>query len=455
MQSDRSSRRSDQPTVEWDDLIWLKASVPNNDFVSAGVLFFRGKYDLEDIRSQIGRALKDYPKLLSVPAIARDGAWRWETTRGFDPLANVSVRSIPASVREAAGRIEMDTHLAQALHEIVSAGLPHDRPLWRIVIVTDLRYASEEAFCLIFSTHHSVADGVAYYDMLANICQHPDRGQHHVREARIDRSTWSRRLLGRVRYLLGMLVSEPGTALLRGQPGGMALAISAAHPTAALARLAKQAGVSLNAIAMAVLARSLGSYAAERSGRTPRWIRAVLPVSMHTRDENTRELINKMGYCHVKMALREPDLVALARSIDAQLRSSKAFSIDTILRQAARFLTFLPTTFTRMGHRFFSSRSSLVVSCFPFPSGALRLGGAEAVNIGAFPVIPMPLSLSAMIVTHARALTLYMRSNRVHHDVVGIVTRFGEVIRGLEDRPGERPALAERTGREEERACSA
>jgi Wax ester synthase-like Acyl-CoA acyltransferase domain/WS/DGAT C-terminal domain len=457
MLSDNSARRSGQRAVAWDDRLWLKISVPKNDFVSSGVLFFRGAHDIEEIRCQIGRALREYPKLLGPPVMASDGVVRWEPNPMFDPLENVSVRSVPASVIEVDGHLQLEAPLEQAFQELVGAGLPSDRPLWRIVIVTGLRYGGEDAFCLVFSTHHSVADGVAYYDMLANICEHPERGKHRVREPQLEQSTWISRLYGRARYLLGTLVPEPDSPLIQGPAGGLTLAISAAHPAATLARVAKGAGVSLNALTLAALARALGIYSAERCGRTPRWIRAVLPVSAHTRDEVTHELVNRMGYFHVKMAVREKDVVVLARAIDAQLRSFKIYRIDTMMRGLARFITALPKVLTRATHRFFSSRSSIVVSCFPFPSGALHLGGAEAVNLGAFPVIPVPLSLSAMIVTYASTLTLYLKSSGVHHDVGGVVRGFAEILRQLEAQFGEDLA----TGRlkvpadRKERACSA
>jgi Wax ester synthase-like Acyl-CoA acyltransferase domain/WS/DGAT C-terminal domain len=430
------------PKVEWDDQIWLKISVPGHEFVSSGVLFFRGRHDAEQVRREIGRALRDYPKLLGAPKVGEDGALRWAVDPAFDPLEHVKVQPVAAAVRVVGGRVQMAPEVDRALREIVDTVLPKDRPLWRVVILTDLEFDGEPAFCLVLVTHHSVADGVAYYDMLANICQHAERGKHYVREEPVTRAGWPRRVLERAKYLLQVLWPEPQSAVRRGAPGELRLAISAAHSTAKLAAFAKRARISMNALALAALARALGSYASAAPGGAPRWIRAVLPVSMHTRSEDTRELVNRMGYFYVKLALHEEDVVTLARDIDAQLKSFKIFGIDGLMRWFARTATALPTALTRVAHRFFSSRSSIVVSCFPFPSGALTLGGAEAVNLGAFPVIPRPLSLSSMVVTHARTITLYLRSAGIAHDVEGMVARFGEVLTALGEEAAEAAAGA-------------
>jgi hypothetical protein len=438
----RSSNHADGPKVDWDDRIWLKISVPKHEYVSSGVLFFRGRHEIEQVRREIGRALRDYPKLLGAPRVGHDGALRWAVDPAFDPLEQVTLQPVASSARVVDGRLEMAPELSRALREIVGTVLPKDRPLWRVVLLTELAFDGEPAFCLVLVTHHSVADGVAYYDMLANICQHAERGQHHVREEQVTRAGWGRRVVERARYLLRVLWPEPRSAVRRGRPGELALAISAAHPTAKLSAFAKRARISMNALALAALAKALASYTSAAPGGTPRWIRAVLPVSMHTRREDTRELVNRMGYFHVKLALRQADVVALARDIDAQLRSFKVFGIDGLMRWFARTATALPTALTRVAHLFFSSRSSIVVSCFPFPSGALTLGGAEAVNLGAFPVIPRPLSLSSMIVTHARTITLYLRSAGIAHDVDGIVARFGEVLTALGEEAAEAAAGA-------------
>lgn len=433
-----SSPASELAIVSLDDLVWLKASDEARDLVSAGVLLFRGALDVPRVHARVRETLTAYPKLLARPE-PTDGTWRWHPVPGFDVLDNVEVRTCDADVHVEGGRLVLDPAAQALLTELVGASLPADRPRWRMVLVDGLRYEGAPAFFMVLATHHCVADGVAYYDILANLCQHPDRGLHHVRREPTARASWLRSLWENVRYLLGTLRPEPATFLARGPAHGQGLAISAPFPLAGLLARAKQHRVTVNALALATLARAIVAQVVAGGSTPPRRLRAVLPVSAHRRDDVTAELVNRMGYFHVHFDLRQDDVVELARTIDAEMRGFKTFGIDTMMQSVARLIAALPTPLARPLHRFFCSRASLVVSCFPFPSVPLELGPAQAVNIGAFPVVPHPMGTSTMLVTHGGHLTLYARS-LVGTGVAGsLVERFGEVLASL---PSAEPAAA-------------
>lgn len=422
--------------VDWEDLIWLKISDARSNFVSSGVLFFRGECNEHTLHAEVRRAFADYPKLLAFPAPAEDGRLHWQARRDFDPVENVTVRALPASVWEQDGRLVMDAALSETLHQLVGRTLPSTRPLWELVLITGLRYREAPAFCLAFTTHHSVADGVAYYDILANLCRHPDRGQHHVRALTVPHRTLASHLarwVWSLGYVLRLLLPEPRTPLVERGPAGQALMSSAAQPLARVLAVARREAISVNALAIAALAVALGHASQARLRAPLRRVRAVLPVSVHTRDEDTHELVNKMGYFHATLDLGELDPIVIARSIDAQLRTCKRHGYDRLMRRVARVAAAAPTPLTKLMHRFFASRASIVISCFPFPSTPLELGEGRAVNIGAFPVIPKPLRLSAMLVTHGGTLTLYLHSNQPRHDLAGIARCFAETLERMGD----------------------
>jgi Wax ester synthase-like Acyl-CoA acyltransferase domain/WS/DGAT C-terminal domain len=416
--------------ISLDDRVWLKVSDATRNLVSSGVLFFGGALDMELVRERVRTTFPSYPKLVARPD-PTPGAWRWQPLPDFDVLDHVELRRCPAELRDEGGRLVADAELEDMLRELVGQSLPRDQPQWRLVVIEGLRYADGPAFCLVFRTHHCVADGVAYYDILANLCQHPDRGQHHVRREPTARAAFWRSLWENTKYLLGTLRPEPPTFLAEGPATGLWLAISAPFPVADLARLAKREGVSLNALALASLARAIAAQASASAGSCPRRVRAVLPVSAHQRDGTTAELVNRMGYFHVHLDLHEPDAIALARGIDAEMRGFKTFRIDTLMQNVARLIAMLPGVLAKPLHRFFCSRASLVVSCFPFPSTPLMLGSARAVNIGAFPVVPHPLGTSTMIVTHGGSLTLYARSILRAEGATGLVTHFGAALQAV------------------------
>jgi hypothetical protein len=432
------SRATERPLVSLDDAVWLKVSDARRNLVSSGVLFFRGELDRDLLHERVRATFPSYPKLVARPERS-DGSWRWHPLPDFDVLDNVEVRACSDLVRADAGRLVLGPRLAAELEALVGEDLSAERPRWRLVVVEGLRYADEPAFCMVLTTHHCVADGVAYYDILANLCQHPDRGMHHVRRAPPARASWLRSLWANVCYLAGTLRPEPASFLSEGAPAGQWLAISAPVALPTLAAYAKRHRVTINALAMAALARAIVAQVRASGGRPLRRLRAVLPVSAHTRDDATSELVNRMGYFHVHFDLRRPDVAGLARAIDAEMRGFKTYGIDTMMQNVARLIAVLPTVLARPLHRFFCSRASLVVSCFPFPSTPLSLGAAQAVNIGAFPVVPHPMGTSTMIVTHGGHLTLYARSILRTEGATGLVEHFGAELAAL-GQPAEIPS---------------
>jgi hypothetical protein len=124
----------------------------------------------------------------------------------------------------------------------------------------------------------------------------------------------------------------------------------------------------------------------------------------------------------VRLDLQETDTLAAARAINAQLKTFRSLAIGAMMYGIAHLVAAAPARLSKLLHRFFSSRASLVVSCFPFPTTPLRLGAAEVCSTGAFPVIAPPMRLSAMIETHGGSLCFYLRANQSALDVRQLTT---------------------------------
>ena len=119
-----------------------------------------GGYTFERFREELGNRLHLLPpfrrRLVPVPLGLHHPVWIDDPD--FDIDSHIRSQVLP----EPGGRREID----EAIADIAGRQLPRDRPLWEITV---LEGAADDQIVFVGKIHHSLADGVAAAELLANV----------------------------------------------------------------------------------------------------------------------------------------------------------------------------------------------------------------------------------------------------------------------------------------------
>lgn len=408
--------------IQADDLVWLKVSTESHKYISTGLFFFEGTFDQALVLSRIQAIVLEQSKLRSVPK-RRFGRWVWMPYAGA-VLENVRTRTITGTIADVDGVLSISEPGKAALTAMASEAFPVGRPQWTLDIIEGLTHSTlGTTTVLMFRAHHSVADGMAFRELLTGLC---NEKPEPMKLKPTDRTTSS--VLGTLRYLLGFLKPEPPSFLHGNVPSGFRMAISVPCPTQRIAALSKAIGASRNAIYVACLAKAIRLFLDESGLPTPKDMRIILPVARH-QDQDRREFTNRLGYLHVIVPLHGSTETFIALEVESQIRKFMELSVDKVLNTIVSIIAKLPGWLTRWNYRFFSSRASMLVSCFPFPKTPLRIGTSVAFNVGAFPIISGPMNISTLLLEHGEAVTLFIGSNAgVHSGIQSVCKHFSSAV---------------------------
>jgi WS/DGAT/MGAT family acyltransferase len=145
------------------ELEWESIEAPMH---IAAILQLATGIDSEDLRTVLANRIRGVPRLrqrLMRPSVHSRRA-SWVDDPDFTLERHVSVTSCPPPGDENA-LLELAATESNRL-------LPRDRPLWRLVQVTDLRGGRD---ALVVVVHHAVADGIGGLAVLAQLMDQPTR----------------------------------------------------------------------------------------------------------------------------------------------------------------------------------------------------------------------------------------------------------------------------------------
>jgi len=272
--------------------------------------------DAEGLRARIAERLGAIPRLRQRVAMPTRGNPRWEEDAGFD---------LTDHLVEKGGTPLSDDALRRAVGELMAERLDHERPLWRL----DLLPVTDGRVAVVGRIHHCMADGVSAMKVLAGIFWDPPETAAAEEKAAAPATRPPSRKPGRLRTAARV----PGTLRRELRPGedspldrhiGSTREVAwTGAPLAELKRIEHAAGegITVNDIVLATVAGALRSWL--DAGEAPESLRAQIPVSLHSREEDPGKAGNRDSFLFVDLPLAEDDPAVRLRRINAETHERK------------------------------------------------------------------------------------------------------------------------------------
>ncbi|MEO8538729.1 MAG: wax ester/triacylglycerol synthase domain-containing protein [bacterium] len=404
------------------------AFVSNN-----GWLDETGDLDTNRLRDTIADRAGAVPGLDRVLHSAPLTGWPlWISDPAIDWEAQVQI--LPAASHEAEVR--------EIAEKAMATPLDRSRPLWRVVIMPGAPGSSR--FALAFLAHHSLVDGIAGIDLLAQLLDRhdtlPARAPHHrppsrnqlladelIRVVEVPRNIANaalgavtnqrrrRRLVRRatalVRTAVRLLTPGP-TTLLRGENEGTR-SVSWFSVEDRPLRLARQRlNGTPNDLVMAAVASAINSMPGKRSPLHFRKLRAAIPVSFRTRAERYN-LGNRIGLQIVPLDPKNGNLGRAVAEIHKQTLIQKHRGDAEGYEVLTQLTAWLGRWSQRLLHWLAGKVHSygILITNVPGPSRSYTLGGASIEEI--YPLVPLfgSQSLSVAVVRYGGYLRVGVTSS--------------------------------------------
>jgi WS/DGAT/MGAT family acyltransferase len=404
----------------------------------------------------------------------------WADDPAFDVANHVHALTLapPAGPAELRG-------LAGALF---SRPLDHDRPLWRIYLVSGL---ANGGFAVMGQAHHALVDGIAAIEVAMLLFDaEPDPERKREAGARgwqpslppsssvVARSAAALRAGGASRGAGGVLRALAGARPETIRETAAAIsAIATPAPQTALDRTAgaqravgfadvslegaREAGrrhdATINDVYLAAATIALGR-ALRRRGDHPTTIKAMVPVNIRG-EGAAADLGNRISFITVDLPVAELDPVRVLRRVRFQTRERKAANGAGPLEKLADAADLLPGPSRRMVTRAVARATpfNVVVSNVPGPQVPLYLLGRRVAAL--YPAVPITAG-------HSISIGAVSYRDRLHvglyADVV-VVPDAVDVVRDLEaafdairlsEAPKPTPWRAKARARRDQRALS-
>jgi diacylglycerol O-acyltransferase / wax synthase len=138
------------------DTAWLRMEHPNNLMMIVGVLMFRDKLRLVQLRRTLENRWLKFRRFQQKALQDPTGAW-WETDEDFDIGNHLHKVRLPGK----AGKKELE----DLVSELSSKGLDFSRPLWDFTLVENYQGGS----AIVSRIHHCYADGIALIGVMLSL----------------------------------------------------------------------------------------------------------------------------------------------------------------------------------------------------------------------------------------------------------------------------------------------
>jgi WS/DGAT/MGAT family acyltransferase len=331
-----------------------------------------------------------------------------------------------------------DQQLFEFASVVFATPLDHQRPLWEAYLIEGLQSGRTACF---FKVHHSVMDGVASMAGFEALTQghraEPVRVPRAapllpprppaVRVARLARDLlWNatdaigatlrlgvhaalhpdeaadgvmrtlRGLRGFFRDLSAPAIhdplADPSTGIGR-RLDGMTL------PLPRLRRLKDALGVTLNDVALTVLAGAVGRYHDHRGVHVDE-LHCMVPINL--RQERERDALgNRVGMCNVTLPVGESDPLIRLDIIRAQTAAAKSDRRGASYPLVMRAMAFMPSFAFRLLAQSITGRINLICTNVPGPPTTRYLAGAKIEVMYPFAPVAVGTPLSVALLSYS------------------------------------------------------
>ncbi|MGH2541955.1 MAG: wax ester/triacylglycerol synthase domain-containing protein, partial [Ardenticatenaceae bacterium] len=402
---------------------------------------FEGRLDEAELLGQIERTWLRYPRYRQRIRKRPLGRMEWVDDPTFDLRAHFRRVAVPAPYDLEA--------LRQTVGELMSFLLDRSKPLWSMHLIEGGPYGD----ALLIRVHHAIGDGMTLLKTTLDLFKDEPAQKKAERSTFLERffepisdvigvtqsvSQWVKEqaeqgiptadklLLGAEQAVelslkLAPLIRDPDTILTGELSRRKVVSWTPPIPVKEFKRVARAFEVTVNDLALAVIAGALRRYFIAQEQEVPKILHASVPIYLGSM--TAIRTGNNFGLVLVPLPLREGDArrrVALIHQRMERLKKSpEAALVSGIFNSAGR----LPPGLVARMFNEVSRKASLVVTSVPGPPYDLPLAGATVRHI--VPLVPLSgrIGLGIAIASYNRKLSLGIQADgaRIKPDLRALI----------------------------------
>jgi len=440
------------------DRAWLHMGHRDNPMVISGFFAFAEHMDVDLLRSLVWERMQRFPRFLQRP-VEHDGPLRWDA-------ADVDMTW---HVREEVLAGPGEAHFQWFLGTLISQPLLRDRPLWQMTVVQ----RPEGGSAVFVRIHHAIGDGIALLKVLLSLCDHPPVFEGRTGSAGTGKLHVPAHVLSHVRELLPRrhhsasaieatrAVLQDGLGMLRhpgqlrdlaaaGVPWASALlrltTLPPDPPTAVKGRLtgAKKAawaapvqldavkaagrrhGATLNDLVVAAVAGAVRGYLTSGGQSDVPALRALIPINLRPPGGAPR-LGNYFGLVLPELPVDEPDPLGRLHRSQAEMGRIKGSVEPAITFALLQAVGHAAAVIEENLLRFFSKKTSMVLTNVPGPRSALTLAGRTITDLMFWVPQAGDLGLGFSVMSYDGEVRIGVMTD------AGVIPEPHRLVRGVEE----------------------
>lgn len=447
---------------------WLQMESATNPMMISGFFEFDQPMDFDRLRATIEQRLLHFVRFkqrIVSPRLALR-QYYWETDPHFELDSHLHRIALPAPGDLAAFK--------GVANDLASTPLDLTRPLWQFHLIEG--YAGNSVlFCRL---HHAIADGVALTHVLLSLCDdradapwptpqpvsEPRKGGLATTLLRPASLTFAvgqalaqegvktlrdpRRAVGVAQTAVGVarsmarvtLMRPDSRSVLKGQLSvARHMAWSRPLPLTEVKAVSRAAGATINDVIVSSLVGALQRYMADK-GQDPTGVRmrAMVPVNLRPADEPPEVLGNRFGLYAPDLPIHVTDplarLHAFKRTIDHLKHTPEGF----VTRSIVEICGMAPVEVERLVIRFFTSKTSVVITNVVGPRQRLYLAGAPIRQINFWVPQTAGLGLGVSIFSYMGGIVIGVMANgKLVPDPEAIIEAFEAEYAALQEAVGQ------------------
>ena len=371
------------------DTAWLRMERPTNPMVITGVLIFKTRLDLARMKQALRTRFLAFERFRQRP-VEQTSGYYWEEDPDFDFERHVHRVALP----RPGGRRE----LQELVSDLASTRFDPEKPMWQFHLVEGYRGRRS---ALVVRVHHCYADGAALMQVLLALTE----GGKHLPARRAGSPGWDawlpwlEPLTKAGAGLVFELLQHPGKALEYVHAGAAALAEAAKLlslpaepktrfrgalgvskrvawcdplPLAAVKKLGRALGCTVNDVLLAAAAGALRGYlAAHRDPIEGLEIRVVVPVNLRS-PQSKEPLGNEFGLVFLELPVGIASPVGRVHAVRARMQALRGSPQPVLMLGLLGFAGQAPRAVQEQLLQVLGSHATAVMTNVPGPKRRLR-----------------------------------------------------------------------------------